>query len=122
VASFFALKLSLRYPANNPSYENLHRHTKIHTPDMHFMYKTAILLFKTNNNLSYDEWVQLNFAQINTSRQPSFIIILNKNSKIGNTILLDQFHCMNDMINLDWLSNSLEAFQIVCENKFLTFH
>ena len=120
VASAQALKVALHYPDTSLSYSDLHRLAKRATPDMYCKYKCAILLFKTfNHKIPTEEWIHLNFDQINTTRQTKFITKMNINHSIGNNILVNKFHSLNNEIDLDWLNKSLEWFKILCKRKYL---
>ncbi len=57
--------MALHYPKHNVNYINLHRITKLATPEMFSMYKLALLLFKVYNDYwPNDEWIQLNVNHI----------------------------------------------------------
>jgi hypothetical protein len=57
------------------SYENLHKITNRATPEMMSQYKLALSLYKVfNDKTPINEWLHLNFTQINTSRQTHFMI------------------------------------------------
>lgn len=121
VASAIALKMALHYPDNNPSYSDLHRLAKRATPEMYCKYKCAILLYKTFNQKNpMEEWIHLNFDQINTTRQTKFMTSMNKNHSVGNNILINKFHHLNNEIDLDWLNKSLVTFKILCKKQFLS--
>ena len=123
VASSLALKMSLHYPQVNHSYNDLHVLTKRATPNMYCDYKNAILLYKTfNDRVPYDEWLNLNLWQINTSRQTSFITTLQKQYNVGYNILNNKFYTLNRQIPLEWFNKSLDSFKVACKNKFLKFN
>ena len=118
-----ALKMSLHYPSLTHSHYDLHKITQRATPNMYCKYKIAILLYKTfNNQIPYEEWLELNFLQINMSRQNNFMIKMCGNTSIGHNILTNKFHYINDQVPLDWFNKSMDAFKIACKNKFLTFN
>jgi hypothetical protein len=72
------------------------------TPNKYCKYKTAILLYKNfNNQIPYEEWLELNFLQINMSRQNNFMIKMSGNTSVGHNILTIKFHCLNGQIPLD---------------------
>ena len=90
---------------------------------MYCDYKNAILLYKTfNDRVPYDEWLNLNLWQINTSRQTSFITTLQKQYNVGNNILNNKFYTLNRQIPLEWFNKSLDSFKVACKNKFLKFN
>jgi hypothetical protein len=45
-----------------------------------------------NDREPYEEWINLNFQQINTSRQTTFIINLQKTYNVGHNILNNKFY------------------------------
>jgi hypothetical protein len=123
VASALALKMSLHYPQLNPSYKDLHVLTEKVTPEIYCNYKNAILLYKTfNDRVPYEEWINLNLQQIDTSRQTSFITILQKTYNVGFDILNNKFYSLNREIPLEWFNKSMDSFKIACKNKFLKFN
>jgi hypothetical protein len=73
LASSNALKLSLHYSCSNLSHNELNKLTNRATPEMFLNYELSLLLFKTFNNIyHHQEWIQLNFNMILTSRQKKF--------------------------------------------------
>ena len=102
--SALLLKMSLHYPQLNHSYKDLHVLTERATPEMY-----------------YEEWINLNLQQINTSRQKTFITNLQKTYSVGHNKLNNKFYSLNRQIPLEWFNKSLDSFKIACKNKFLKF-
>ncbi len=123
VASSNALKVCLHYPRTQYSYFDLHRITKRATPDMICKYKLALSLYKTfNDQLPFNEWVHLNFNQISTSRQLTFITLKNNNKKVGLNSLANRYHSLNGKIPLVWMNKPYESYKIECKRLFITFN
>jgi hypothetical protein len=86
-----ALKISLHYPFISHSHYDLHKITQRATLNMYCKYKIAILLYKTfNNQIPYEEWLELNFLQTNMSRQNNFMMKMCGNTSIGHNILTNK--------------------------------
>jgi hypothetical protein len=114
--------MSLHYPQKNHSYKDLHVLTERATPEMYCNYKNSILLYETfNDRVPYEEWINLNLQQINTSRQTTFITNLQKKYNAGHNILNNKFYSLNRQIPLEWFNKSLDSFKIAYKNKFLKF-
>jgi hypothetical protein len=123
VASANALKVCQHYPDPLISFLELHKISKRATPMMLSEYKCVLQLYKTFNEcLPINEWVHLNFDQVNTSRQTKFLIDRSKRTKIGRHSLCNKFHQLNEKIPLEWLGKSYSSYKILCKNPFLSFH
>jgi hypothetical protein len=117
-----ALKMCLHYHNTWLFYLNVHKLTNRATPLMYSCYKCTLQLYKLFNADSLiSEWCHLNFEIINTSRQKYFKIRINNKLKIGNTILCNRLHQLNDEIPINWLNLSFANFKIKCKSKFLTY-
>ena len=70
-----AIKTCVKFNTNEYSFVRLHDVYNRATPDKYLIYKHALCLFKlSNDTLPFSrEWVALNFNQILTSRQNTFI-------------------------------------------------
>ena len=80
-------------------------------------------LYKTfNEHIPHDDWIDLNFAQINTTSQTTFITTLVKNCNIGYNILNNKFYTLNRQILLAWFNKSINSFKVTCKSKFLTYN
>ena len=114
--------MCLNYPDEIISYENLHKITKRATPEMMSQYKLALSLYKVfNNKTPMSEWLQLNFTQINTSRQTHFMISKTNKLKLGMNCLSNRLNYLNGKIPLLWLNKTYDGFKIECKRLFLEF-
>ena len=85
------------------------------------VYKHAILLHKLyNKNFPETEWIALNFQQLLTSRQLKFSIIKTNRCKVGNNILANRLHILNNKIKLSDLNESVSTFKINQKNILLS--
>jgi hypothetical protein len=85
-------------------------------------YKLSLSLYKTfNNSCPYDEWIDLNFDQICTSRQLIFMTNRANKSCVGMNSLTNRFFHLNNKTLLSWLYKSSDSYKIECKNKFLKF-
>ena len=84
------------------------------------MYKHAIQLFKIYNATEYTmDWSILNFNQIFTSRQSSFMMLKSNEKKVGINILANRLSIVNGKIPFEWLNCSLPTFKMHCKKLFL---
>ena len=119
-ASAKALRLCIKYQSNFLSYIDTHKITKRATPNQILLYKHAILLYKLYNSIdTTQEWVNLNFQQILTSRQVNFVISKTNGYKIGLNLVCNRIAVLNNKIPLNWLNLSFPSFKIKCKDKFL---
>ena len=122
VASANCLKMCLNYPSEIISYQNLHKITKRATPEMYCNYKMALSLYKVfNDKFPCNEWLHLNFNQINTSRQTTFMTSRTNNLKLGMNCLANRFNHLNGKIPLIWFNKSYYCYKIECKKMFLSF-
>ena len=85
-------------------------------------YKLSLLLYKTfNEAIPINEWVALNFNQVNTSRQITFKCEPSNKYVVGKNVPSNRFSELNGMIPLEWLNKSAISFKILCKQKFLTY-
>ena len=76
-------------------------------------YKHAILLHKLyNNHQPHPDWIELNFAQILTSRQKHFKTIKNNNYIVGGNLLSTRLSVLNGKVLLDDLNLTLESYKV----------
>ena len=121
-ASGNALRVAMHYPSKFISFSDLHKMANRATPDMYKTYRLSLLLYRTfSEKLPEVEWIDLNFKQINMSRQEQFKINKNNRFQVGLNIICNRLHDLNGLIHLDWLNFSKNAYKIACKNKFLTF-
>ena len=48
------------------------------------------------------------------------IFIKNQNYEVGNNILLNRLHELNNRIDKSWMQLSLESFKVKCKEMFLS--
>ena len=95
------------------SFVNIHTECNRALPEQMILYKHAILLHKTyNQKIPEIEWIALNFQQLLTSRQTKFSTIKTNICKVGNNILANRFHALNNKITLEDLNESISAFKV----------
>ena len=118
-ASANALKLTQVVPDRMQSFISIHIECKRALPDQMMMYKHSIMLHKLyNTQLPETEWIALNFQQILTTRQTKFMIVKTNMKKIGNNILTNRLHILNNKINLTDLTGSLASFKVKQKSLF----
>ena len=111
-ASANALKVAQRHPDPMESFLNIHHTMKRATPEKLLTFKHAVLLHKLYNDQSPSfDWVDLNFKQTFTTRETHFNIIRSNNYKIGNNILSNRLHILNNKISLKDLNLTLNGFK-----------
>ena len=112
-ASAIALKLSQPVTNRMQSFINVHIECKRAQPEQMMLYKHAILLHKLyNEKFPETDWLALNFQQTTTQRQTNFNIIKHNNFKIGNNILSNRLHALNNKIALVDLNRNLDTFKV----------
>ena len=120
-ASSNALKLTQTFPNRMQSFINIHTECNRALPEQMILYKHAILLHKTyNQKIPEIEWIALNFQQLLTSRQTKFSTIKTNNCRVGNNILANRFHALNNKIKLEDLNESVSAFKVNYKKIFLS--
>ena len=98
----------------------MHRDCNQATPEKLSLFKHALLLFKLyNTNLPKLDWIALNFQQVNSARQDKFQIVKNNSYKVGNNIITNRLYCLNNLIQLVDLNDSLATFKIKCKKSLL---
>ena len=117
-----ALKLCNLYYDPSISYIDVHALHKRALPTNFCFYRHCLLLYKVFNDfIPKEDWLDLNFKMIHTSRQTHFEIIKSSNYKVGNNILSNHLTCLNKKIPLEMLNLTIENFKIRCKNMFLLF-
>ena len=115
-----ALKTCMYYPDHMLSFVNIHKMNNRALPESFMTYKTAIQLYKLyNSNIYSKDWVDLNFNQILTSRQTTFMILKTNKSKVGLNTIPNRLSILNGLIPLLWLNNTLDTFKVKCKKMFL---
>ena len=89
-------------------------------PENFLLYRQALLLHKfLNSNCHTNEWIHLNFNQILTSRQTTFMATKNNRKKVGLNAFANRVWVLNGKIPLDWFEMSINTFKVHCKMKFL---
>ena len=105
--------MSQRNPNTFESFNDIHVSCKRATPNQMIVYKHAILTHKLYNlEQPRADWIDLNFNQTFTSRQKTFQVIKNNNYKVGNNLLSSRLSIVNNLIDLNDLNLSINAFKI----------
>ena len=115
-----ALKICMFYPDHMLSFVNIHKMNNRALPDSLMTYKTAIQLYKLyNSNNTSKDWIDLNFNQILTSRQTTFMILKTNKSKVGLNTIPNRISILNGQIPLMWLNATFNTFKVKCKKLFL---
>ena len=115
-----AIKVCYKHCDPMISFLRLHEMAGRATPEKIMQYKLAISLFKLYNaNQSSLEFINLNFAQILTSRQVNFVISKNNRFKVGINALCNRLYVLNMKIPLSWLNQSIDTYKVKCKKVFL---
>ena len=119
-ASAKTLKPSQVNPNYMQSFIDVHKCCKRALPEQMVLHKHAIMLHKFyNENYPEMDWLALNFQQTTTQRQTNFKILRNNSYKIGNNILTNRLHVLNNKIELNDLNKSLSSFKVLYKSKLL---
>ena len=87
-------------------------------PNQLLEYKHAIVKYNAyNNQIPKDDWVDLNFNQILTSRQTTW---KSNSYKVGNDKLISRLATLNGKITLSDLNLSLNNFKCKYKKLFLS--
>ena len=112
-ASATALKITQKSQNRMQSFVSIHLECNRALPEQMIVYKHALLLHKLyNKNSPETEWIALNFQQLLTSRQLNFSITKTNRTKVGNNILANRLHILNNKIALSDLNESISTFKI----------
>ena len=65
------------------------------------------------------EWVHLNFNQILTSRQTTFMANKNNRKKVGLNAIANRIYILNGRIPLSWFNMSIDTYKVHCKKEFL---
>ena len=101
-----ALKLWMKTPDLwMLSFNNLHEMAGRATPEKLGDYKLALRLYKVfKNQIPTQDWVNLNYNIIQTSRQTNCMTAKTNRLKLGMNLISNRFFYLNGKINLDWLN------------------
>ena len=95
------------------SFVNIHLECKRVLPEQMMFYKHSILLHKLYNyQFPQVEWIALNFQQLSTSRQTKFLIIINNKRKVGNNIIANHLHILNNKVLLTDLNDPISSLKV----------
>ena len=94
------------------SFEAIHKECNQFTPTQVGFYKLSILLHKLyNSNVHSTDWRDLANLIIITRRQSKFKCFKTNIYKIGMNILINRFHALNNLIELNDLDSTLPCFK-----------
>ena len=115
-----AIKICIKNCDPMTSFKQLHEIAGRATPEKLMQYKLALSLYKLYNGEQNSlEFIALNFTQILTSRQITFMALNNNKLKVGLNALSNRFKILNNKIPLTWLNLSLDTYKIKCKLLFL---
>ena len=81
------------------SFVNEHSECNRALPEEMMLYKHPIMLHELQNeNFPEMDWLALNYQQTTTQRQTNFNILRNNSYKVGNNILTNRLHALNNKI------------------------
>ena len=84
------------------------------------LYRHAVTMFKLfNNMICEDEFIELNFQLYDNDRNRMLTFTKIQRFDVGQNILLNRFHDLNNKIDKNWLNVSLETYQTRCRALFL---
>ena len=119
-ASANALKICTPGVTIYNTHSEIHRMAERATPKQMCLYRHAITMYKlVNNVICEDEFVQLNFQLYDNVRNTKMTFIKIQRFDVGKNILLNRFHDLNNLIEKQWLTMSLETYKIKCKALFL---
>ena len=117
-----AIKICIKFCTNDVSFIQLHEMYNRAHPEKFLLYRHALLLYKLfNENSHTNEWVHLNFNQILTSRQSTFIATKNNRKRVGLNAIANRLYVLNGRIPLDWFSYGLDTYKIKCKKEFVNY-
>ena len=100
--------LPKQFLCNNSDYE--YKLNKGKTTNDRIVYKLREnALDEDETQLPEIEWISLNFQQLLTLGQTKFSIIKSNNRKIGNNILTNRLHILNNKVLLSDLNDSVTS-------------
>ncbi len=116
----YALKLCNIFYDPFVSYIYLHKLHKRALPSKFCTYRHCLLLHKVfNNSIPRNDWLNLNFQIITTSRQTTFEVQNRSTYKVGNNFLSNRLACINKKIPLNMLNLDIGPYKVNCKNMFL---
>ena len=119
-ASANALKVCTPGVTAYSTHSEIHRMANRATPKQMCQFRHAVLMYKLFNNvMCEDEFLQLNFQYYENARNTKMTFVRIQRFDVGKNILLNRFYDLNNLIDKQWLSLSLETFKIKCKALFL---
>ena len=120
-ASTRALKLLNNYSDLRISFDQQHKLQGRATPNEIMKYKLSIQLYKLYNGTQHNaDWIDLNFQQNFNNRQKYVLINDESSLRIGKNLLMNRLGVLNNLIEYDWLNQSLNTFKLKSKKLFLT--
>ena len=102
------LCLCMYHPDNKFSFENIHKMNNRAMLDAIMLYKCALQLFKIYNANEFTfNWTLMNFNQIFTSRQTTFMILKSNSTKVGLNLMPNRLSILNGKIPFNWPNASI---------------
>ena len=90
-------------------------------PENFLLYRHALLLHKLMNDHSHTcEWVHLNFNQILTSRQTTFMAKKGNRRRVGLNAFANRVFVLNGRVPLDWFTMNIDTYKVHCKKEFLS--
>ena len=121
-ASSNAIKTCIKYCTNDESFVRIHEMCERALPNFFLLNRHALLLYKLMNSNSHTcEWVHLNFNQILTSRQTTFMATKSNRKRVGLNAFANRVFILNGKIPLIWFGMSIDTFKVHCKRKFLSY-
>ena len=119
-SSAMAIKMCLKFCTNDISFVRLHEMNNRALPEQFLLYRHALLLFKLINSPDHTcEWIHLNFNQIFTSRQITFMATKSNKKRVGLNAIANRVFILNGRIPLTWFNMVIDTFKINCKKEFL---
>ena len=120
--------MSLSFCSDHPEplFHNILENNCNKQPNLHIAengmstYKHALQLYKLFNSTNMsDDWISLNYQQNFNGRNENINIFRKSNYKVGNNLLVNRCHQLNNKINYSWFNESYNSFKIKCKKLFL---
>ena len=120
-ASAKTIKTCVKYYTNDVSFIGIHEMCNRALPEIFLLYRHTLLLHQLMNDHSHTcEWVHLNFNQILTSRQTTFMARKSNRKRVGLNAFANRVFVLNGRIPLDWFAMNINTFKVHCKKEFLS--
>ena len=104
------------------SFNNLHEMAGRATPEKLMTYKLALQLYRTfNYQTPIQDWLNINYNSVLTSRQTRFGINKSCRLKIGMNMVSNRFNYLNGKIDLNLLNLTYGTYKTHCKRLFLVW-